>query len=301
MVHSSKSSTSSSELAPLSGIVAHYDGLLCDIWGVIHNGAAAFDDAVDALCKVRASGRFVILITNAPRLSKDIFPQLEGLGVPRAAFDTVITSGDVTATLLAKHPDAPIFHFGPARDHSILENLPNPIVGLSDSKLCLLTGPLDDGVVSVDIYEPQLVAMQKNAVMMICANPDLVVRSGTRMVICAGSIAQSYAKLGGKVIFAGKPEAGIYDEAQKRATGLAGRNVRKSQLLAIGDGLLTDIKGAADNGFDAYFITGGIHAETFGDMNAAANITRAADMIKSQYAHLNLVGLCDRLRWDRAF
>lgn len=300
MSHTRQSLSSSDVQTPFSGIIDHYDGVLCDIWGVIHNGVGAFDDAVDALCKVRASGRFVILITNAPRLSQDIYPQLDRLGVPRAAFDTVVTSGDVTAALLAKRPDAPLFHFGPARDHSILVGLANPIVGLSDAKLCLLTGPLDDGIVSVDIYDGQLAEMQENAVTMICANPDLVVRSGPRMVVCAGSISQRYKQLGGKVIFEGKPEAAIYREAVNKATSLARRTVQRNRLLVIGDGLATDIKGAADNGFDAYFITGGIHADSFGNMDAPANIKKAEDMINSQFAHLTLVGICERLRWGLA-
>ena len=139
----------SARIAPLSELIDRYDGLLCDIWGVLHNGDAAFSDAVDALCRARAFGRFVILITNAPRLSKDIYPQLARFGVPRDAFDTVITSGDVTAQLIAKQPDVPLFHFGPKRDKSILESLTNPIVDHRDAKLCLLTGPLDDTIETI--------------------------------------------------------------------------------------------------------------------------------------------------------
>lgn len=287
----------SNGLTPLSKFVDRYDGLLCDIWGVIHSGAAAFDDAIDALCRYRASGGLVVLITNAPRLSKDIYPQLEHLGAPREAFDTVITSGDVTAKLLANQPDAPLFHFGPARDQSVLEGLTNPIADPPHAKLCLLTGPLDDTIETVDIYHSLLARMRDNAVIMICANPDLVVRSGNRMVICAGSIAQRYSQLGGKVIFAGKPEAEIYSEALRRAAKLAGRDIPKNRLLAVGDGLPTDIKGAADNGFDACFISGGIHANEFDDMSTPSNVTKAADIIKGQYSSLNLVGICDRLRW----
>ncbi len=284
-------------LTPLCKLVDHYDGLLCDIWGVLHNGVAAFDDAVDALCRVRASGRFVILITNAPRLSKDVYPQLARFGVPRAAFDTILTSGDVTGILVASQPDAPLFHFGPARDRSVLEGLTNPIVALKDAKICLLTGPLDDDIETVDVYHSRLVQMRDNAVKMICANPDLRVRSGPRMVICAGSIAQRYAQLGGSVIYAGKPQAEIYDEALKRAAALAGREIPKTRLLAVGDGMPTDIKGAADNGFDAYFVAGGIHAEAFPDMNLAANVTKAGETLKSKFAGLKLVGICDHLRW----
>ncbi|MGJ5621198.1 TIGR01459 family HAD-type hydrolase [Sulfitobacter sp. MF3-043] len=278
----------------MSELIDRYDGILCDIWGVLHNGDAAFSDAVDALWSARASGRFVILITNAPRLSKDIYPQLARLGVPRDAFDTVITSGDVTAQLIAKQPDAPLFHFGPERDKSILEGLTNPIVDHSDSKLCLLTGPLDDTIETTDIYHDLLEQMHENAVEMICANPDLVVRCGNRMVICAGSIAQRYAHLGGKVSFAGKPEPAIYEEALRRAASLTGRDIPKSRLLAIGDGLATDIKGAADNGFDVYFIVGGIHASEFDELNAQEAVNR----IKKRFLGLNLVGVSDRLSWS---
>ena len=284
-------------LVPLSKLIDRYDGVLCDIWGVLHNGVAAFEDAVDALCRVRASGRIVILITNAPRLSRLVYPQLENLGVPRAAFDTIVTSGDVTATLIANRPDDPLFHFGPARDRSILEGLANPIVDQSDAKLCLLTGPLDDTVETANVYHTRLAEMRDNAVTMICANPDLVVRSGNRMVICAGSIAQHYVHLGGKVIFAGKPEAAIYDEALRTAANFAGHDVPKGRLLAIGDGLPTDMKGAADNGFDACFIAGGIHSSEFGDLDIASNVTKHEDKIKRRYLGINLVGICDRLRW----
>ena len=284
----------SARIAPLSELLDRYDGLLCDIWGVLHNGDAAFSDAVDALCRARAFGRFVILITNAPRLSKDIYPQLARLGVPPESFDSIITSGDVTAQLIAKQPDAPLFHFGPERDKSILEGLTNPIVDHSDAKLCLLTGPLDDTIETTDIYHDLLEQMHENAVEMICENPDLVVRSGNRMVICAGSIAQRYAHLGGKVSFAGKPEPAIYEEALRRAASLTCRDIPKSRLLAIGDGLATDIKGTADNGFDAYFIVGGIHASEFDELNAQEAVNR----IKTKFLGLNLVGVSDRLSWS---
>ena len=227
-------------------------------------------------------------------LFQDIYPQLARLGVPPESFDSIITSGDVTAQLIAKQPDAPLFHFGPERDNSILEGLTNPIVVHSDAKLCLLTGPLDDTIETTDIYHDLLEQMHENAVKMICANPDLVVRSGNRMVICAGSIAQRYAHLGRKVSFAGKPEPAIYEEALRRAASLTGRDIPKSRLLAIGDGLATDIKGAADNGFDAYFIVGGIHASEFDELNAQEAVNR----IKTKFLGLNLVGVSDRLSWS---
>jgi len=294
MDHTSHLMRRSARIAPLSELIDRYDGLLCDIWGVLHNGEAAFGDAVDALCKTRASGRVVILITNAPRLSRDIYPQLARLGIPTEAFDSIITSGDVIAQLIAKQPDAPLFHFGPERDQSVLEGLRNPIVDHPDAKLCLLTGPLDDTIETTDVYLSVLEQMRENAVEMICANPDLVVRSGNRMVICAGSIAQRYAQLSGKVSFAGKPEPTIYDEALRRAAALTGRDIPKSRLLAIGDGLATDITGAADNGFDAYFVAGGIHAREFGKLNAQEAVNR----IRTKCLGINLVGVGDQLSWS---
>lgn len=285
------------KLTPLNDFTQNYDGLLCDIWGVLHNGSAAFVNAVDALCRFRAQGGTVILLTNAPRSNIVIYPQLARLGVPRSAFDAIVTSGDITAKLLRDHPTTPLFHLGPARDHSILDGLPNPMVDSSDAKLCLLTGPLDDGIQSAEIYRPVLVEMRDNAVDMICANPDLAVKSGNRLVICAGAIAQLYRQLGGTVRYAGKPEAPIYDAAMAQMNISAGQVLSKSRVLVVGDGLPTDIKGAAQNGFDACFISGGIHADDTGDMKDPENLTRTYELIRHQFRDINLVGICNELRW----
>jgi len=281
----------------LSDLAPHYDGLLCDIWGVLHNGVAAFPDAVDALCKYRARGGIVILITNAPRSNQVIYPQLARLGVPRAAFDAVVTSGDAAKRLLQEQPDTALFHFGPTRDQSIVDGLSHPMAVSRDAKLCLLTGPLDDGIESAEIYMPVLLEMRDNLVDMICANPDLFVKSGNRTVICAGSIAQLYAALGGKVIYAGKPEAPIYDAAMTQIAVAAGKQISKSRILSVGDGLLTDIKGAAQNGFDAYFVADGIHSKEVGDMRIPENLARACGLIRHQFPEVKLTGICDQLRW----
>lgn len=218
---------------PLRELAGHYDGLLCDIWRVLHNGDAAFLVAVEALRRYRAGDGLVMRITNAPRSSREIYPKLERLGVPRDAFDGIVTSGDVTARLIAESPACPLFHFGPHRDRSILEGLANPIVSLTDAKLCILTAPLDDAIQSIAVYEPMLIQLRDNAATMICANPDLVVRSGDHMVICAGSIAQRYPALGGKVAYAGKPETAIYDEALSRLVDA--RRPGHSEKPDIGD------------------------------------------------------------------
>ncbi|WP_187431222.1 hypothetical protein ROLI_013290 [Roseobacter fucihabitans] len=196
MGNTRQSSRSPTRLTPLRELVDGYDGLLCDIWGVVHNGVAAYGDAVDALCRFRASGRLVILITNAPRLSKDIYPQLAWLYVPSNAYHTVITSGDLTVARISERSDAPVFHFCPERDRSVSEGLTNPTLELAAARICLLTGPLDDAIETADVYQDILSDMGDKAVEMICANPDLVVRSADRMVICAGSIARLYSEMG---------------------------------------------------------------------------------------------------------
>ena len=132
---------------------------------------------------------------------------------------------------------------------------------------------------------------------MICANPDLVVKSGNRIVICAGSIAQLYAKLGGKVTYAGKPEAPIYQAAIAQMTIAAGRTLSKNRILVVGDGLPTDSKGAAQNGFAAYFVAGGIHAIDMGDLKTTETSARAYDVIRHQFTDLKLAGICDHLSW----
>ncbi len=284
-------------LTPASELAEHYDGWLCDVWGVVHNGVAAFEDAVEALCRYRAGGGYVVLITNAPRPCRAVYPQLKRLGVPREAFDSIVTSGDVTQALVKKRPKAPLFHLGPPRDHMILEGLPNPIVDRPEAELCLLTGPMNDASETVEDYDGRLSAMLDQGVEMLCANPDLVVRSGDRLVMCAGSIARRYSEMGGRVTLAGKPQAPIYDAAMAKVSELAGRNVAKNRLLAVGDGLPTDIEGAARNGFDVYFITGGIHAAELGDLGNPEGVARVAAEVENQYSGIRLAGICDRLRW----
>lgn len=287
----------SNALIPANELAEQYDGWLCDVWGVIHNGFAAFEDAVDALCRYRTAGGYVVLITNAPRPRRAVYPQLERLGVPREAFDCVVTSGDVTQTLITKRPNAPLFHLGPPRDEIILEGLPNPIVARSQAEICLLTGPMNDAGENAEDYVESLSEMLDQDVEIFCANPDLVVRSGARLVMCAGSIARRYSEMGGRVTIAGKPQAPIYDAAVAEMSDLAGRTIARNRILAIGDGLPTDIEGAARNGFDAYFITGGIHAGELGDLASPDSVARVAVEVEKQCSGVRLAGICDRLRW----
>ncbi len=286
-----------SRLTPASELAETYSGWLCDVWGVVHNGVAAFPDAIDALCRYRANGGRVILITNAPRQSSEVLPQLAQLGVPDEAFDLTVTSGDVTRKLVEARPDAPLYHLGPARDNAMLHGLKNPLVGLEEAEVCLLTGAVNDETETAEDYDGALSVMLKNKVPVICANPDLVVRRGDRLVICAGAIAQRYDEMGGEVVIAGKPRAPIYEAAMLELNRICGRQMDKHEVLAVGDGLPTDVRGGAENGFDVYFLTAGIHEAELGALAEPDGAAKVAQKVEEQFPGIKLAGICDELRW----
>jgi HAD superfamily hydrolase (TIGR01459 family) len=249
-------------LAPLSG---RFDAILCDVWGVVHNGREHFAGACAALQRFRAeTGGVVILITNAPRPFPPILEQLARLGVPRDAFDSLVTSGDVTLAFIAARGDAPLYHIGPERDLAFFEILRErtgvkpPLVPLEEADYVVCTGLFDDDETPAD-YESRFALMRARGLEFISANPDLTVHVGDRELYCAGALAQRYAELGGRVLQAGKPFAPIYERALALAGEKAGRPIRKSRVLAIGDGLRTDIRGAVDQGLPALFISHGVH------------------------------------------
>jgi len=241
-----------------------YEVALCDIWGVLHNGRSAFGAAAQALLEFRQSGGTVILITNAPRPSADIKAQLRHFGVPDAAYDAIVTSGDVTIALIRARGAAPVYHLGPPRDLGLFElaGLAGP-TALDAAGYVVCTGLFDDTRETPADYEAPLRAMAARRLTMICANPDLVVHRGADLIYCAGALAQRYEAIGGEVVYAGKPHAPIYGEALGIAASSRGRPVDKRRVLAIGDAMRTDIAGATAQGIDALFITSGIHREDF--------------------------------------
>jgi HAD superfamily hydrolase (TIGR01459 family) len=247
----------------LSGIVTlapDYDLLLCDVWGVVHNGETAYPAAVDALHRVRAGGATVILITNAPRPGAVIEKQIAGYSVPRSCFDTVVASGDVTREELRRWPGVKLFHLGPERDLPNYEGLDLRQVGFDEADMVVCTGLFDDTVETPDDYRDMLAKIHARNIPFVCANPDIVVERGDRLIWCAGALAQLYEELGGRTIYAGKPHAPIYDLSLSRAAEIRGSAVARSRVLAIGDGVRTDLAGAVRQGFDCIFVTGGIHA-----------------------------------------
>jgi HAD superfamily hydrolase (TIGR01459 family) len=232
---------------------------LTDIWGVMHDGVAAFPDAVRATEAFRDEGGIVILLSNAPRPAGSVAAQIESLGVPDTAYDAIVSSGDLTRALLAAQPGVAVHHLGPERDAPVFEGLDIVLTSPENSRLTVCTGLLDDDTESPEDYGPMLRDMAERGLPMICANPDIKVERGDRLVWCAGALAQLYQGLGGAVVYAGKPHAPVYDMALAKASELAGEAISDANVLAIGDGLDTDMKGAAARGFDAVFIASGLH------------------------------------------
>ncbi len=247
-------------LSGFSEIAGNYDLILCDVWGVIHNGLSAFPAACHALEQVRATGASVFLVSNAPRPNAFVMAMLDGMGVPRTAYDGIVTSGDVTRSVLADRPGARMFHLGPARDLGTYEGLDLVHTPLGEAELVVCTGLLNDDVETPDDYRPMLEQMRARDLAFVCANPDIVVERGDRLIYCAGAIAQLYDELGGSSLYCGKPHPPIYAEALKRTLTVRDSVPVPSRILAIGDALRTDVTGAAGAGFDSLFISSGIHA-----------------------------------------
>jgi HAD superfamily hydrolase (TIGR01459 family) len=251
-------------ISGLGEISDRYDAILCDIWGVLHNGLASFPAASDALASFRRRGGAVVLITNAPRPSPPIGRQVLRLGVPPETFDAIVTSGDVTIGLMEEQTGDRVLHIGPDRDLSLFDAAAATggrprLVDLEDAQYALCTGLRDDETETPDDYEPELRAMAARGMTMICANPDIVIHRGETLIHCAGELARRYEELGGAVVYAGKPHPPIYDRALALAEQARGAAIDKGRVLAIGDGMKTDIAGAARAGLDALFVTGGIH------------------------------------------
>ncbi len=253
------------QIARLAEISDDYDVLLCDIWGVVHNGVAAFPSASEALVAYRRRGGTVVLITNAPRPSAPVRRQLLKLGVAPDAFDDIATSGDVTIALIAEKIDQPVLHIGPSRDLSLFEAAGEAAgrqprrVRLEAARYAVCTGLRDDVAETLDDYETELRALAARGVPMICANPDLVIHRGETLIYCAGALAARFEALGGEVVYAGKPHLPIYRRALALAQKARGALVDDRRVLAVGDGMNTDIAGAARAGLDALLVTRGIH------------------------------------------
>jgi HAD superfamily hydrolase (TIGR01459 family) len=207
-----------------SALAPDYEVLLSDVWGVVHNGLAAFPHACDALMRARARGLTVVLITNAPRPSAVVARQLDKLHVPREAYDAIVSSGDVTRAVIESRPGQRLFHLGPERDRSMFSGF--NVAPLESANYVVCTGLDDDEVETPDDYRARLETMLARKLFMVCANPDVVVERGPQLVYCAGAIADLYATMGGEVLYAGKPYRPIYDMALDKAQAASGSAIR---------------------------------------------------------------------------
>ncbi len=268
-------------ISGLRDLAPRYDAILCDAWGVIHNGVELMPGAEEAMISFRKASGPVIILTNAPRPSSIIPAQLDRLGLARAAYDAVVTSGDATRDEIQRRLPAPAYRIGPEKDDPLFDGLDINFVSLDEAGFIVCTGLVDDQRDEPEDYRDVLRRAAGRGLEMICANPDIVVNWGGRMAWCAGALAEIYKELGGAVVYGGKPYPPIYRLALSAVARARGKDTDRSRILAIGDGVNTDILGANRAGLDALLVTGrgGIHNE-------------GADK-----PDVNVIGVMEGLRW----
>lgn len=253
-------------LAGVSALAPDYDGFVLDLWGVIHDGIEPYPGVLDCLARLRAAGKATVLLSNAPRRATAVIEAMEAMGIPRACYDEVLSSGEAAWHALARRDDP--WHaalgrrchlIGAARDRNMLDGLDiEEAARPGAADFILNTGIARDEETVAD-HEAALAEGAAAGVPMVCANPDLEVIRGGRRVICAGLLAARYEALGGQVRYHGKPHPPVYRQCLAML-GVADR----ARVVAIGDSLRTDIAGARGAGIDSVLVTGGIHAEELG-------------------------------------
>jgi len=278
----------------LSSLASRYDTVLSDVWGVVHNGVSAHADAVDALLRFREGGGRVVLITNAPRPSPAIVAMLDRLAVPRDAYDAIVSSGDVTRTMLEDFRGRTVHYVGPPEENdSLFEGL-ELTLGAADVADAVVVTDLDTDDDTPDMYAERIALWLRRRLPLVAANPDRVVEHGNRLIYCGGALADLYEAHGGRILMAGKPYRPIYREALRLAEEAAGRPLDRSRVLAIGDSVRTDAIGAANAGLDLLFITGSIHAE---ELDAFGDADPAAIRALVEPSGATLAGFMPRLAW----
>ncbi len=253
-------------LPSLASVADRYDAVFCDLWGCLHNGIAPFPDAVAALQTFRAGGGKVVLLTNAPRPRADVAKQLDSMGVPRDAWDTIATSGDSARLAMFQCVvGTRVYHIGEPRDETFFE--PIHLIGncpiiervpLAEAQGIVCTGPFDAHA-DPSVNRPDFLYAKQKGLSLLCANPDIVVDRGDTREWCAGALAALYTEMGGQSLYFGKPHPPVYDLARRRLAEL-GDVISDERILAIGDGIGTDIKGAVGEDIDSLFVTGGLAA-----------------------------------------
>ncbi|AZL59730.1 TIGR01459 family HAD-type hydrolase [Tabrizicola piscis] len=277
----------------LADLAGRYDAVFCDLWGCLHNGQTAFPAAVAALQAFRAAGGKVVLLTNAPRPQASVIRQLDGLSVPRDAWDIVVTSGDAAQMgMLIGAVGRRVHHIGAPKDEAFFTDFADDIaafaksqppierVALKDAEGIVCTGLSDDVTETPEDYRATLLLGKTLGLPMLCANPDIVVDLGDMRLYCAGALAQAYEQMGGTALYFGKPHPPIYDLARRRLGEVLG--MADPQILCIGDGIATDVQGGISEGLDTLFITGGLAAEEFGPDVENPDPARLTDWLSGQ-------------------
>jgi HAD superfamily hydrolase (TIGR01459 family) len=251
-------------ISGLSEIAGGYRYILCDAWGVLHNGLRAYPAAVDALIRARQAGLTVFVLTNAPRPKAHVMKQFERFGVDHAAYDDIVTSGDAAREYLGTRAGTKAFFIGAERDRGVFDGVGITLAEDGEAGLIACAGLFDDDRETPDDYVERMRGWVARGLPFVCANPDKVVERGDKIVWCAGALAERYAALGGETIVLGKPHAPIYATAMRRFAEFTGTEIDEGAVLAIGDAAETDLRGANTAGLDVLFCTAGIHAERFG-------------------------------------
>lgn len=284
------------EFAPeFACLAGRYDLVLCDVWGVLHDGLRGLSGADDALARYRRGGGRVVLVSNAPRPGHLVAEQLDVFGISREAYDGIVTSGDLTRSEIRRRGGEAFFHIGPPRDLPLFEGLDAVSGALQDASYVVCTGLDDDESETVADYAPVLRQMRERNLPMVCANPDLIVERGHRLIACAGALAAAYEEIGGSTFTAGKPHRPVYEAALAAGEEVAGRPVGPARILAIGDAIRTDVAGARAFGIDVLLLARGIHAAEMGCAEGQFDPRVAQEWIATQA--VRPTHLAADLRW----
>ena len=227
----------------LSSLVSRYDLILCDVWGVLHNGVSAYP-RLPTRCRAFAKGGRVVLVSNAPRPGPRSRRSSTSSACPARPMTPSSPPGDLTRLAIEERPGQVVHHIGPPRDMPIFEGLDVRFGPIGEADYVVCSGFDNDERETIEDYASRLEAMRARELLMVCANPDLVVERGDMIVPCAGTIALAYEEMGGAVFYAGKPHRPVYERALAVASELSGQAIPKERVLAVGDAIRTDIAGA---------------------------------------------------------
>jgi len=283
--------------AGVGELADHYNGFICDVWGVLHDGVAAYPGAARCLGELRRRGKPVALLSNAPRAAQRVADRLGELGIARELYKAIVTSGDAAVGALRRGSDPwhaglgeACFYLGPERDLAVLRDSGRRGVALEAADFILCTGLFDEARETPDSYGELFRRALARKLKFVCANPDRVVNRGPALVYCAGALADRYQDLGGEVRRHGKPDAAVFRLAAA-ALGLSAG----ARLLVVGDGLNTDLAGAAAAGFDALWVLDGIHAQELAADGRPVDAERVAAFLAK--AQRRAVAAVERFAW----